>query len=134
MKADLFIGPGAARILNPEVIGDCGTIHRENDLYEVSLFQIKLSQEKAGVGPAGIQAAVSEPGMQGGVFRIQEMKGQEIRLQNAGYFSIPDLDHRSIAAHQESLQSRESVLFHVSPSCFCACYLHCHHSGESFCL
>ena len=76
MKADLFIGPGAARILNPEVIGDCGTIHRENDLYGVSLLQIKLSQEKAGVGPAGIQAAVPEPGMQGGVFRIQEMKGQ----------------------------------------------------------
>ena len=68
MKADLFIDPGAARILNPEVIGDCGTIHRENDLYGVSLFQIKLSQEKAGVGPAGIQAAVPEPGMQGGVF------------------------------------------------------------------
>lgn len=39
----------AARILNPEVIDDCGTIHRENDLYGVSLLQIKLSQEKAGL-------------------------------------------------------------------------------------
>lgn len=91
VKSSLLIGPVAAFFPNPEMIRNGCCIHRQYNLYGICLFQIEFPQKKAAVGSVCINAALPNPGVQGRIFCMEKMKGEQSGLYHFGYFPVLDL-------------------------------------------